>query len=58
MQNLDLEKELDEFVRTEELLRTSLDRRSRAEEVKERVSRHIRESENRIPIRAKSPCNP
>ena len=37
MQNLDLEKELDEFVRTEELLRKSLDRRSRADEVKQRV---------------------
>lgn len=43
---MDLEKELDEFVRTEELLRKSLDRRSRAEEVKQRVERHIRESES------------
>ena len=55
MQNLDLEKELDEFVRTEELLRKSLDRRSRADEVKQRVQRHIMESENRIPSR--SPCH-
>jgi len=45
---MDLEKELDEFVRTEELLKTSLDRRSRAETVKNRVQQQIRESEGRV----------
>lgn len=39
MQNNDLQKELDEFVMTDEIIRTGLDRKSRVGVMKERLQK-------------------
>ena len=60
MQNNDLQKELDEFVMTDEIIRTGLDRKTRVGVMKERLQKDERESMNylersRSPIRSRSP---
>ena len=60
MQNNDLQKELDEFVMTDEIIRTGLDRKTRVGVMKERLQKDEQESRNyleksRSPIRSRSP---
>lgn len=60
MQNNDLQKELDEFVMTDEVIRSGLDRKSRVAVMKERLTNAERDSmmnleKSRSPIRSRSP---
>ena len=60
MQNNDLQKELDEFVMTDEIIRTGLDRKTRVNVMKERLNKDERDSmmyleKSRSPVRSRSP---
>ena len=60
MQNNDLQKELDEFVMTDEIIRTGLDRKTRVNVMKDRLHHDERKSltyleHSRSPVRSRSP---
>mmetsp|Transcript_32612 Transcript_32612/g.38344 ORF Transcript_32612/g.38344 Transcript_32612/m.38344 type:complete len:98 (-) Transcript_32612:430-723(-) len=55
MQNNDLQKELDEFVMTDEIIRTGLDRKTRVSVMKERLQKDERDSIHYLE-KSKSPC--
>lgn len=63
MQNNDLQKELDEFVMTDEVIRSGLDRKTRVSVMKERLTHQERDSmvhleKSRSPIRgSRSPLS-
>ena len=63
LQNNDLQKELDEFVMTDDIIRNGLDRKTRVDQMKHRNTLHERQSMERVdksrsPRRASSSRSP